>query len=480
VCITLGLIYFDRNNYGAAKKAFNGALNTGLISKNGEQNSFLINVYFLLGFLDLLIGNFDQAMEALDKGLSISLVIYGEMHSNTIFLYQYKAFVYAFKGYCERSIKFLDKSLNISLHIFGLHNQFTVQLYSSLGMLYCEMCDFIKAKSNCLKALDVAIKLFKEENITHLMIYNGLGMLSLYNESNADKAIHYYNRALNVVLKVYNENHLFLLSTYSNLVLGYLFKGDFQEVIRLCKISLNILSTTGTKEGQIFGRFYLYLGIAYFITGNKEVGIKYIKKCLNTFSSVCGNQNIFIIIACSLIRFIYQTKDGYVQFSEMLNKLSKVRESGIIEGNIHTLSYYFALGSGYCLKEDYLNAKAAYKQALETSLNVFGELHFVTAMCLFILGTVYVELKNIKKAEKCLNKALNILMNTSTGTHYFIGMIYLELAKIYKRTDRYEEALCALDEGLNILNLYPTINKNWLSSGNKMMEELCEIIERGY
>jgi len=476
--IILGIICLHKDNYEKAKKAFNEALNI-ILSKYGEQNSFLINVYSLLGMLDFLIGNFDQAMKALDKGLSISFVIYGEMHSNTILLYQCKAVVYAFEGNYERSIKFLDKSLNISLHIFGLHNRFTVKLYLSLGMLYCDIFDFIKAKSNCLKALDIAVKLFKEENEAHLMMYSTLGRLSLLYESNADKAIHYYNRALNVVLKICDKNHLLLLSIYINLVSAYLFKGDFQEAIRLCDISLNILSRAGIKEGQIFGWFCFNLGNAYSITGNEGLGIKYINKALNTFSSVYGNQNILITTICSLIRFIYQIKGAYVQSSEMLNELSKIHESGIIKGNIYTLLYYFALGNGYCLKEDYLNAKAAWKQALEISLNIFGELHFITAMCLCILGTVYGGLKNIKKAEKCLNKALNILMKISAGTYSFTGEVYLNLARIYKMTDRYEEALCALDKGLNILNLDPTSNKNLLSNGNKMMEELCEIIERG-
>jgi len=474
--IILGYVYFSKGSYVAAKKILNEGLNM-LLSEYGEQNMFLIPAYLFLGYLDSSIGKFDQAIEAFDKALSISLEINGEIHLYTMILYQYKAFAYLDKEDYKRSIDFLKESLNISLRKFGAQNQFTLELYLYLGMSYRMIDDFIIAKSYLQKALDIAVKIFKEENILYVLIYNSIGILYIFYESNVDKGIHYCNRALNILLKIYDKDHPLLFTTYVLLVFGYFFKLDYQEVIRLCNICLDILLRTGTKESQMVGTLSFFLAFSYFSTGNKELGTHYSIKVLKNFSSICGNQNVFSINPYCLLGQLYLIKGDHVQALKMANELSKVDESITIKGNIHTLLRYTLLGNVYRFQEDYLNAEAACKQALETSLNVYGELNFITAACLYLLGCIYVELENIKEAEKCLNKALNIQMKISAETHYATGNIYFTLAIIYKRTGRYKEALYALNKSLNILNLYPMNNKGLLSTANEMRQELCDIIE---
>jgi len=485
--ITLGLVYFFEGNYDAGKRALKEALNK-VLSEHGEQSSFLITVYFFLGLLDGLIGKFDQAIEALNKGLSISLAIYGKMHRSTILLYLNTAFVYHNEGAYRRSIELYNKSLNILLHKFGSQHRLTLLPYLYLGRSYYEIGDFIRAKSHFSKGLDIALKVFKEESIECTIIYDALGTLSFSNECNADKAIYYWNRALNILLKTYDEQHPFLVPKYCNLVLGYFYKCDFQAVIRLCFIGLDILLRTYGRENKMFGVLCLYLGSSYFITGNKELGIHLTTKALKIFLNIHDEQNIVIVHTYHLLGHMYETKGDYVRALETLNKALKIlfkedyraMAQEYQEGNMYALIRYRLLGDIYRLKKDYLNAKVAYERALEFSLNVFGELYSIAPMCLYNLGFVYAELENTREAEKCFKKALSIQMRTSSETHYFIGMIHLNLALIYKKTNRYIEALYALDKSLNILNLNSTNDKDLLSNINNTKQELYEIIERDH
>jgi len=439
--VNIGVINFFKGDYEAAKRNLNEALNK--LNEHGKQNSLLIIAYSVLGTLDGIIGNFDQAIKTIDKGLSISLETYGEMNINTASLYLHKGIAYANNGDSKRGIELLNKSLNISLHMFGPQNELTLVLYSHLGKLYCEIGDFIKAKSNCLKALDIAIKLFKEENITHSSIYNGLGTFYLRHKGNIDKAIHYFDKGLKILSKVYGKNHPSLLETYLNLASGYHLKKNFQKTIELCNIALEILLGIDAKKSMIYGSLCLCLGDSYFKAGNEELGITYVSESSKTFLSIYDSQHPFVLAAYSLLAQMYQTKGDHVRALKMTNKVLKIHENIAIGGDIFAILRYMSLGYACNLKEDYSNAKAAFEKALEISLNVYGELHSMTGICLTFLGRAYEDLDEIKKAEECLNKALSILLKTSHNTDY-IDLVYSCLANIYMKTGRCKEASYAL------------------------------------
>ena len=475
--ITLGSAYYSKGDFKLGKKIFNEALNK-MLSEYEDQCPYLIYVYFFLGASNILEGYFDQAIKAIDKGLSISLGIYGETYAYNILLYIMKAFSYKYKGDYKISVDLYNKSLNISLRKFGPQNIYTLISYFHLGQLYYDIGDFIKAKLNYSKALDVAVKLIKKENIIHVQIYNALGELSLIYESNIDKGIDYCNKALNIALKIGYKHSPFILTIYSNLVFGYHFKRDSQEVIKLCKIGLNILLRSKIEKREAFATFCYCLGASYFDTGQKELGIHYTNKGLKTFLSILDNQTMLASKASSLLEYVCQIKRDRVRPLEVLNESSKIPETTTIEGKLHALVHYFILAESYRLNKDLLNVRASYEQALKISLDLFGELHFATTMCFYSLAAVYVELGNIKEAEECLNKALSIQMRASKETHHSTGHMYLSLAIIYERTNRCEEALYTLGKSIDILDLYPN-EKNVLLFASKMMQELCEITQRG-
>ena len=490
--IILGLTHLSIGDYEEAKKALNEALSR-ILSNYGEQNLLLITVHSLLGFSYGSIGNLDQAIKEFDNSLSISLETHGEMHMSTISLYLYKALAYRGKEDYNQSIELCNKSLNISLKKFGSQHQLTMRIYLCLGTLYSEISDFIEADMYFSKALDIAGKLFKGENTSHtshVAIYDTLGILFLFHKNNADKSIHYWEKALNIASKIYDKNDQSLSRIYSRLTCAYYFKSDFQNIIELSKIGLKALLNIGKKESILSGMFYFHLGTSYFVTGNKEWGISYTTKALKAFLKICGKNHMHTITAYSHLGWMYQIKGDSANASKMTKKVLEIYKSITIEGGINAFSSYLLSGNVYSLKGDqeykenkgnkknYLNAKTAYKQALEISLNVFGELHYMTATCFGYLGLAYVRLEDFEEAEKCLNKALNIQMKTSAGSHYLTGIVYLYLGIIYKSTDRYEEALCALDEAFNILNLYPINHKHLVPNLNNEIQELCEIIER--
>jgi len=477
----LGLGYYFKGNVKLAREIFNENLNE-IQSEHEEEHPYLIYMYLYLGIFNIFAGCPDKAIETLDKGLSISLKLYGEMHADAMPFYTMKAFLYKYKGHYKTSIDLYNKYLSISLQKFGSQNQNTLMLHFCLGDLYCEIGDFIKAELNCLKALDIAVKIFKGENMIHAQIYNILGTLSVVHERNPDKCIHYSNKELNIALKAGYKNSPLLIMTYLNLAMGYFLRGDFQEVIKLCDIGLDIIRRSNRRKGGVFGIFNYVCGVSYSNTGNKKLGIDFIDKGLKAFLDISGSETALASKACYYLKNVHQIKGDRVKILEEFNKSSKILETietTTLWGKVYAIFHYDILARGYRLKKDLLNAKAAHEQALKISLDGFGELHLSTAVCFYNLGLTYVEFENIKEAEEHFDKALSIQMRISNETHYLTGTIYFNLAIIYRMTGRYEKALNTLGKSVNIFNSYSGDHESVVSLPNKMMQELREIIQRG-
>jgi len=455
----LGFAYFTNGNYRIAKESFNKALSIS-ISNYRDQNSFLILVYWFLGIVNYSMNKFDEAIEAVNKGLSISLAIYGERYILNIFLYRCKALVYEGKGDYIKSVESCEKCLNISLREFGSNHLYTLSSYLHLGKIYGEIRDFITAKSCFSKALDIA-KVINEEGTEDLFICCALGRLAFLYEGDVGKSIYYWKRALDIKLKTYDEDHPDLLVIYVNLVLAYYYKLDFQEVTRLCEIGLKIALKTGTRESEVFRFFSFNLGSSHSFTGNKESGIKYFGDASKTSSNICGEKGLPTIDANLLQENFHEFKGNDTKASKRFKKFLETisvldREyQGYQGANLYKLFYSIGLGQLHHSEKDYSNAKKAYEEALEISLNLFGELNFMTIGCFLFLGELYVDLENDKEAENYLDTALNIQLRTLGETHFLAGIIYSNLGLIYKRTNRDIEGSRALYKAFDILTLYP-------------------------
>jgi len=101
------------------------------------------------------------------------------------------------------------------------------------------------------------------------------------------------------------------------------------------------------------------------------LGISYTNRALKTFSNICGEQNIHVVNVRNLLNWMYLIRDDDVQALETGNESSNIHKNITIDENRYKASRYTNLEYVHWLKKDYLNAKAAYKQTLETSLSLY-------------------------------------------------------------------------------------------------------------
>ncbi|MEA1936503.1 MAG: tetratricopeptide repeat protein [Patescibacteria group bacterium] len=181
-----------------------------------------------------------------------------------------------------------------------------------------------------------------------------------------DKAIKYYEKALEVYLKTTGENHPNTANTYNNLGIVYDSKSDYDKAIEYYKKALEIyLKTIGENHPDI-ANTYNNLGIVYRSKGEYDKAIEYYKKAL------------------------------------------EIKLKTISENHPDVAGTYNNLGVAYESKGEYDKAIEYYEKALEIELKTLGEDHPNTAMTYNNLGNVYGSNANYDKAIKYYEKALGI------------------------------------------------------------------------
>ena len=136
-------------------------------------------------------------------------------------------YILEYFGYHKIALTFFDKALTLNIK---KDNNDTAVSYNNIGLVYYNLDDFDKALIYFNKALEVQLRLHEEASAITATIYNNIGgaydSISIY-----EKALMYYQKALDIRLKVLGENDEDTATSYNNL--GYLYdsKNEFSKAL---------------------------------------------------------------------------------------------------------------------------------------------------------------------------------------------------------------------------------------------------------
>jgi tetratricopeptide (TPR) repeat protein len=163
-------------------------------------------------------------------------------------------------------------------------------LLNNLGNTYAALGDANKAIEYLEKALEIDLKVFGDRHPNVAIRYNNLG--SAYRAlGEANKAIEYYEKSLEIDLKVFGDRHPNVARDYNNLGSAYSDLGNANKAIVYYEKSLEIdLKVFGDRHPNM-AIDYNNLGSAYSDLGNANKAIVYFEKSLEIDLKVFGDQH---------------------------------------------------------------------------------------------------------------------------------------------------------------------------------------------
>ena len=190
------------------------------------------------------------------------------------------------------------------------------------------------------------------------VIYNSIGMV-YFQERDLDKAIFYYNKALNLTEK---QNDLQLKTLIlGNIALVHAERKDFKKALDYYEKALKLAKTEEERAN-------VYSGMALVYKNKKdyEKALDYFKKAIETAKS-CGNHHLLAKNIISLGEFYREIKDYALSEKYLFEGLRKIQNIG---DKFWEASAYEYIGLLYIDQGD----KALGKDYLIKAFNLFKSL----------------------------------------------------------------------------------------------------------
>jgi tetratricopeptide (TPR) repeat protein len=360
-----------------------------------------------LGFIYLQLGDYDQAVKYLNKGLKgYPLGTYKKEH---IDIYTNLGYAYLNKKNFKESTKYFDKALETAPSGYDG----SLSIYVGLSSCYRELGDYDQAVKYLNKGLkDYSLATYKKE---HTDIYINLGYAYL-NKKNFKESSEYFNKALETAPPGYP-----ILPAYLGLSSCYRELGDYDQAVKYLNKGLKDYPLATYKKEHT--DIYTDLGYAYLNKKNFKESSEYFNKALETAPpgypilpaylglSSCyreaGDLNVDLkLMRYFLEKFLINSNAPVDQKVSIISLfcLYKMKE-GIDENEAVKIAKMLKDNLG---QEDKLYLDENIIRILDKIYNIFLEL--------------YKEPDNIKDA---LRKA-GLYEDNSVFSHRFLGYIYLK------------------------------------------------------
>ena len=235
------------------------------------------------------------------------------------------------------------------------------------------LADYNKALKYYNKALNISLK-FGEKNEMVAASYNNIG--NVYSDKgDYDKALNYYQKALDIRKQVLPENHPNIANSYHNIGLVYSDKGDYDKALTYYQKALDILKQVLPENHPNIATSYNNIGLVYSNKGDYDKALNYYQKALDIYKQVLPENHPDIAISYNNIGLVYSNKGDYDMALNYYQKALDILKQVLPENHPNLVISYYNTGYLYALKKDHdYNKSIEYlNNALKIARTIYPE-----------------------------------------------------------------------------------------------------------
>ncbi len=163
-------------------------------------------------------------------------------------------------------------------------------LLNNIGIVYNKICDYNKALEFYEKALNIVKNILGELHPYTATSYNNIG--SVYDKiGDYNKALEFYEKALNVKIKLLGTEHPSTATSYNNIGGVYDSMGNYNKALEFYEKALNIREKVLGELHPYTATSYNNIGSTYYSMGDYNKALEYINKTKDIFEKVLGEKH---------------------------------------------------------------------------------------------------------------------------------------------------------------------------------------------
>lgn len=370
---------------------------------------------------------------------------------------------------CNRLLNHAETSISYAGKI-GVTKQTVALLSNHIALYLFDLAEYDRAVIFYEKALEISEKNLGKEHNDYANILNNLaGNFDSLGEY--EKAVQLYLQVLKIDEKtVGKENHGYAQGL-NNLALAYSSLGRFDEAASALEQAIRIDEKTIGEEHPSYANSLNNLGSVYYSQGKYDQAIKLYKQALLIDEKTIGKEHPSYATRLNNLALVYYSQGRYDEALELNKQALLICENTIGKEHPDYGTRLSNLALVYYSQGKHDEAIELYKQALVIYENTVGRKHRNYATSLNNLAEVYRLQDKYDEAIELCERALLIYENTFGQNHPDYASGLNNLALVYQSQGKYDEAIELYEQALVIReNIFGREHPDYATGLNNLAE----------
>jgi len=218
----LALVYEDLGQSQKALENYEQA--ESLLLESSNTKNFLSDVYVGMALIHFYSGDISKSEIYVEKAMEKGLMSYGEFNPNMTFVYTTYANILEEEKKYEEAVSMLEKNLKIRLSTYGPWHRWTCETYYDLANSYVLVKNYDKAESYYQKAIEIGLKINSRQYLANAR--NFLAQLYIDRGIHLDKARDLLELSLRTNIDIYGDQNDLVAENYLQLARVFKLKKD--------------------------------------------------------------------------------------------------------------------------------------------------------------------------------------------------------------------------------------------------------------
>ena len=369
-------------------------------------------------------------------------------HKYERLLNDYGQLLCKFARYNE-AIDVFRQQMNLAKQLYGEKDFHSIEILDSIGESFFKMGDYEKALLWYNEALENKLEVLGADLPEIASSYNNVGKV-LLKQGRYDLALKNFNKALKIRDKDSDLIHIDTATSFNNIGLVYDYKGEYDEALKYYVKAANIMERLlGDKHPDI-AISYTNIGTVYQTQGKYDQALEFFYKALEIFEIAYGSIHPNIAASYNNIGFVYLSENQNKMALECFLKALNIDEKLLGKDHPHTAIDYIDVGDVYYKNGEHKEALDYYFKALDIREKVLGPLHPDTGSSYNKIGDIYNSQKDYAHALEYYLKALDIRKEALGFSHHDTIISLINIGEAYNSQKDYIHALEYFSKALDI------------------------------
>jgi tetratricopeptide (TPR) repeat protein len=363
------------------------------------------------------------------------------------------------------------------------------QICSSLGHVIKEYGNNDKALEWYHKCLDILLKTLGTEHSYVASTYDNIGLV--YNSKGEyDKALEWYQKCLDIKLTTLGAGHPSVATTYNNIGVAWKNKGEYDKALEWYQECLEIqLKKLGALHPSVATSFNKIGGV-YRNKGEYDKALEWYEKGLDIRLKTLGAEHPSVATSYNNIGLLCDNKGEYDKALEWYQKSLDIYLKTLGAEHPSVATSYNNIGAVCDSKGEYNKALEWYQKGLDIQLKTLGAEHPSVTTSYFNIGSVCANKGDYDKALEWYHKGLDIQLKTLGAEHPNVAISHYNLGSVHHNTGQYDKALAFYQLSMDILlktmgNKDPAMATFYFEIGDcqkelQMYQEAIDSFKSGY